>query len=221
MNQLPSWVSESDKEHDEITESTSGPFGGLSCTTFAIGSCLSFQVDGWMDGWQQTVVCDHITRDRHRNPCIASSYSFSEEYYLFHLSPFGLFVLFLFSFVFALHLFSRHFLVLYHKKTATLYLLIAIQAPACTQAYLHPWFPISVLYASFSSLLHTKICSAAFHVSVSTMHWALPLGKLFLFWISAFQLVNTSLLESLYFTEGFCLVRSWSYMLIFWWISKQ
>lgn len=100
--------------------------------------------------WWMAVVCDHNIRDSLRNLYVSSFYFFSEECYPFLLSPFGLFDLFFFSFIFALHLFSRiHFLVLYRKKAATLYFLfLTIQAPTCTRVYFHPWFPLSVLHAS-------------------------------------------------------------------------
>lgn len=154
LNQLPSWVLENGKEHDETTESTSGPIGGQSCTTFAVESCLSFQVNrsGVVDDSRQQPVGEHNTRDSLRNLYVASFCSFSEECYLFLLSPFELFGLFFFSFIFALRLLSHsYFLVLCHKKAATLYFLfLTIQAPACTQVYLHPWFPVSVLHASLS-----------------------------------------------------------------------
>lgn len=138
---------ETGKEHDETTESTSGPIGGQSCTTFAVESCLSFQVNrsGVLDDSRQQSVGGHTTRDSLRNLYVASFCSFSEECYLFLLSPFELFGLFFFSFIFTLCLLSHsHFLVLYHKI-----LLISSHPGSC-------------LYSSLLSPLVPNINSSCF-----------------------------------------------------------
>lgn len=105
---------------------------------------------------------------------LPASTIFSEEYYPFLLSPFGLFGFFFFSLIFALHLLSHiHSLVLYHKKAATLYFLFpAIQAPVRTQVYRHSWFPVSVLHAPLSLLPSTYKNLASCFANLNK-HWAL------------------------------------------------
>lgn len=198
-------------EHDVAAESTTGPFGGQSGATFTVGSCLSFQVNrsGELDD-SRMQTADHNTRGHLRNLCY--------QFPLFLRRILEPFLTVWFTFPSSLHLLSycHQLLVLYLEKTTTFnFWSVSIQASVCSQVFFHPLFSISVLHAPlfFPAFFIHKLasCFGSFnkHWELSTAAWGSLLS-------CAFSLSWLNLLESLGFTEVFCLVWSCSFMLIFW-----
>lgn len=136
------------QEHDVAAESTTGLFGGLSGTTFAVEICLNFQVNrnGELDvSREQTADCN--TRDCLRNLCCQFPLC------LWRMLPFlTAWSIFLFLHLYSTLAFTLSSKVLYFKKTATLnFWFVSIQAPACFQVCFHPLFSRSVLHAPLLS----------------------------------------------------------------------
>lgn len=163
------------QEHDLAAESTTGPFGGLSGTTFAVEICLNFQVNrsGELDvSREQTADCN--TRDCLRNLCCQF------PLFLWRMLPF-LTGLFFFSFIFTLHLLSQSSAVgPVLQEDCHLELLICIHAVSCLFPNLIPASVLNIsssCSSSLSSLLHTKKYPVALQVSVSTENWALLLEE--------------------------------------------
>lgn len=103
----------------------------------------------WCAGYQQTAVCDHNTSSSFRHLYIASFCSFSEECCLFLLSPFQL-VCFSFPSSYSAGTFTQAFLGPVRNKTTLYFVFLTSQSSAWTHICLHPWFSLSVLYASLS-----------------------------------------------------------------------
>lgn len=175
------------QEHDLAAESTTGPFGGLSGTTFAVEICLNFQVNrsGELDvSREQTADCN--TRDCLRNLCCQF------PLFLWRMLPF-LTGLFFFSFIFTLHLLSQSSAVgPVLQEDCHLELLICIHAVSCLFPNLIPASVLNIS-SSCSSLQpssYKKIpsCFASFskHWELSTAAWRslISFGSLPFSWLS-------------------------------------